>query len=251
MVTVGTGSGRKATGNVTFSLFPTAKLTFTNSTAINNMRTEGTLRIHPIEQRHRSNSSARHFNISGSARYRKSDQFEIPGVKWIGFFAGYHYSDRLITRHASTLGRRLLPDQHSERGSVRREDSAHSALTIVSDGEVGRANQPFTPKSDKDYQALERAYNTKEKPAAFGLFAIELQQQFGYVHLLQLPRQNVCRQRLMDAAAWLSFNADYVEDPPGYPGRLSYFRWRRTAHERVFALHQQSANGQSRERISR
>ena len=58
--------------------------------------------------------------------------------------------------HAGTLGFRLRPVK---------------PLTILLDGEIGRANMPYTPISDKNYQVFRARVEYKQKSYRLGAYA--------------------------------------------------------------------------------
>jgi hypothetical protein len=155
------GNARRpvATGNANLALRPVRKLTIASRTSFYNVRTEGNS---AYLQYNNSTQSAdfvyfqflgiRTFETDLDAQYEMSSRFDVHG--------GYAYSDRRISAspqfafagvtnptpftqtnllHSGDLGFRLRPV---------------SGLTISLDAELGRANRPFTPKSERDYIAL-------------------------------------------------------------------------------------------------
>ena len=169
-VTRGTGHRPVATGNFTFSIFPTSKLTFTNTTSVYNVRTEGDFQVIQLNN---GTGSFQVLNALYLGIRTLSNQADLnyQATRWIGFFAGYHYSDRFMRNvldvtlpnfdqtsilNAGVFGVRIKPVQ---------------PLTVVLSGEVGRANHPFAPKSDRNYQALDARVQYKHKSLLLSAYA--------------------------------------------------------------------------------
>jgi len=150
-----------AIGNLTFSVFPASKIAFTNQTSVYNIRMSGS---NFFEQYFDGTllTPTVAFNYLGILTIANSSTVEIHLKPWITLHGGYTYSDRrvgseqmqtLITSlaapfptikqtnrlNAATFGVRLRP---------------WKALTVNLDGEIGEANTPIYPISEKNYQAL-------------------------------------------------------------------------------------------------
>ena len=92
---------------------------------------------------------------STDANYRVKD--------WIGFYAGYRYTDRLVR---TIEGFRLagVPNSTTKRSTRIRITCTPGRLgvrirpvknlTANLEGEIGRANNPLTPVSDRNYHTL-------------------------------------------------------------------------------------------------
>src|SRR5260221_218244 len=92
-------------------------------------------------------------------------------TKWLGFYAGYHFSNRRIrdTEVFSLTG-------STDTQKYEQENNLHSGLagirlrplkplTISVDGEVGRADNPMYPISEKNYHAFRGRIQYKYKNA--------------------------------------------------------------------------------------
>jgi hypothetical protein len=169
----GTGRQPAATGNVNLSLFPAKNVTVTNQTSYYNIRDEGDSSFsqyflgNPI-------TPVLVYTFLGIRTIANSTDAEIRLKKWFAVHGGYQYSDRRIAvvdsqqnlglpapappantpftqvnvLQEGTLGFRLRPIQ---------------TLSILVDGELGRNNNPYTPISDKDYQAFRARVEYKRK----------------------------------------------------------------------------------------
>jgi hypothetical protein len=207
-VTVGTGQRPEGTGNLTFSVFPTSKLTITNSTAVYNVRTEGLSEF--IQYNDATGASVTEtFLYLGIRTLSNQTDLNYKAYKWLSFYGGYHYSDRLITSvldsptryyqtsilNAGVAGVRIRPVE---------------PLTIVLSGEVGRANQPFTTKSDKDYEALGARVQYKKKSLLISAYS---QSNYNNNSVTFTSYSSHARTYAANVSwmpvRWLSFNTDY------------------------------------------
>ena len=223
VVTMGTGHRPVATGNLTFSVFPTSKLTFTNSTAVYNVRTDGNSQLLELL----NGTGGFHtvnFLYLGIRTISNQADLNYQATRWLGFFGGYHYSDRLIVSvldpslptfdqtsilNAGVFGVRIRPVQ---------------PLTILLDSEVGHANHPFTPKSDGNFQALGARVQYKRKSLLLSAYA---QSNYNNNSTSLTAFSSHARTYAANASwtplRWLSFNADYSKLHLDTLGGLSFF----------------------------
>jgi hypothetical protein len=221
-VAVGTGHRPVGTGNLTFSIFPTSKLTFTNSTAIYNVRTAGLSEFIQFNDATGSSVSET-FLYLGIRTLSNQTDLTYRAYKWLSFFGGYHYSDRLITSvldsptryyqtsilNAGVFGVRVRPIE---------------PLTIVLSGEVGRANQPFATKSDKDYQALGARVQYKKKSLLVSAYS---QSNYNNNSVTFTAFSSHARTYAANISwmplRWLSFNTDYSKMHLDTLGGIAFF----------------------------
>ena len=121
--TMGTGQSSGGHRQPDFSLFPTSKLTFTNSTAVYNVRTDG-------------NSEFLQLN-NGTGQFVTQD-FQYLGIRTIANQTDLNYQGAEVARrssadiifgpfhpqHSRSEPADVRSDQHPERGRVRRENPA-------------------------------------------------------------------------------------------------------------------------------
>ena len=223
VITMGNGHRPVATGDLTFSIFLTPKLTLTNSTSVYNVRTDGNLEYLQLV-----NSTGQfvtqNFQFLGIRTVTNQLDLNYQPVKWLGFFGGYHYSDRFLRSiidqsvpaydqtnilNSGVFGVRIRPLQ---------------PLTILLDGEVGRANRPFTPKSPRDYQALNARVQYKKKSLMLSAYA---QSNYNNNSITLTAFSSHARTYAANLSwaplPWLSFNADYVKLHLDTLGGLSFF----------------------------
>ena len=161
------------TGNFTFSLFPTSKLSITNQTSIYNTRMEG----NNFYQEFDSASLAfaqYNFQVLDIRTIGNSTVANYQFNKWIGAFAGYQYSDRQIhsvqgntvDSFSSSIDTTQTNTVHTGTGGLRIRPIR--PLTIVLDSEVGRANMPIYGTSEKSFHALGARVQLKLKNVTLG-----------------------------------------------------------------------------------
>jgi len=223
IVTMGTGHRPVATGNLTFSVFPTSKLSFTNSTAVYNVRTDGTSEFLQFNTG-TGGFQFLDFQSLGIRTVSNQTDLNYQALRWLGFYAGYHYSDRLVRSvvaptvpvfdqtnilNAGLFGVRIRPIQ---------------SVTISLNGEIGRANHPFTPKSDRNYQALDARVQYKHKSL---LLTAYTQTNYNNNSITLTAFSSHARTYAANASwtplRWLSFQADYAKLHLDTLGGLSYF----------------------------
>jgi len=157
--------------NFNLSIFPTDRLTVVNSTSYTSNRIDGNSVYSEINPSSNLGTTI-NFRYLGIYTITNSTDLNYRLRNWIGFYAGYHYSDR----HVRTIEGGVDPTQagsfaaflydvsnheHSVTGGIRIKPI--KPLTFNIDGEVSRASSPLTPISDKNFHSINgRAeYRTK------------------------------------------------------------------------------------------
>jgi hypothetical protein len=223
VVTMGTGHRPVATGNLIFSLTLGPKLTITNSTALYNVRMDGNSQFLQLDNE-TGQFVVQDFQSLGIRTISNQTDLNYQARKWIGFFGGYTYSDRLIR---SVLGLGLpATDQTNvlNAGLFGVRIRPVQTLTILLDGEVGRTNRPFVPTSDRNYQALNARVQYKRKSLMLSAYAQSTYNNnstslTAYSSHARTYAANVSWTPLR----WLAFNADYVKLHLDTLGGLSFF----------------------------
>ena len=223
VVTMGTGNRPAATGNLTLSIFLGPKLTLTNSTGVYNIRTEGDSEFLQLNNG-TGQFVTQDFQYLGIRTITNQTDLNYQMRKWIGFFAGYHYSDRSINS-VLTLGMPAYQQTSIlNAGVFGVRIKPLAPLTILLDGEVGHANRPFSPKSDKNYQALNARVQYKKKSLMLSAYA---QTNYNNDSITLTAFSSHARTYAANVSwsplGWLSFNADYVKLHLDTLGGLSFF----------------------------
>jgi hypothetical protein len=164
VVTFGNAQRPALTGNFNISLFPASAITITNQTSYGNIRMVGNSYFVQFASG-QPGTSVLPFQFLGIQTVSNSTIADFHYRPWFGVHAGYDYSNRRIRSvegqenlgapapappdnvpieqtnqlHAGTLGFRIKPAK---------------ALTILLDGELGRADRPIYPISERNYQAF-------------------------------------------------------------------------------------------------
>jgi len=223
VVSMGTGNRPAATGNLSISFLLGPKLTLTNSTGVYNIRTEGDSEFLQLNNG-TGQFVVQDFQYLGIRTITNQTDLNYRMRKWIGFFAGYHYSDRSINS-VLTLGMPAY-EQTSilNAGVFGVRIQPLAPLTILLDGEVGHANRPFSPKSDKNYQTLNARIQYKKKSLMLSAYA---QSNYNNDSITLTAYSSHARTYAANASwsplGWLSFNADYVKLHLDTLGGLSFF----------------------------
>src|ERR1700680_1697988 len=168
IVTAGNARRPVLTTDLTLSFFPTSRTTIVNHTAVNNVRIDGNSTYAEFDNASQTLSYLV-FEFLGIRRIANDTTIDFRATGWLSLFAGYQYSDRQIRSleqsvvqgnifnsparqpnllHSGVFGIRLRPTK---------------PLSIVLDGEIGRANRPLTPIAERNYQALDARLQYKVK----------------------------------------------------------------------------------------
>jgi hypothetical protein len=167
-----------ATGNLTLSLFPFEWATITNQTSIYHIRMVGDSYLAQYDNGS-SSFAVLPFEFLGIQTIANTTDLQIQARHWLSFHLGYDYSNRRIRSiegssvvglppsdvtlfeqtnalNAGTFGVRLRPTK---------------ALTIRLDTEIGRADKPIAPISDRNYHALKGRVEYKARALRLSAFA--------------------------------------------------------------------------------
>ena len=220
-------------GDFNFSAQPSSRLTVVNNTSVNNLRINGPSSYTEINNGSNQGQTIlfRYLGIrtvtnSTDANYRVKD--------WIGFYAGYRYTDRLVRTiegfsipafaespppdvyensnhlHSGTVGVRLRPVKN---------------LTANLEGEVGRADNPLTPVSDRNYHTLNGrvSYRTRK---------VQLSTSYKQVYNVNAPvalstysshSRNYSANASWAPKDWFALDAGYMKMHLDTVGGIAYF----------------------------
>lgn len=212
------GQGRRPVlaGDLSLSFFPTERLTLVNSTSIHSTRMDGdgifrefnnatggdaTINFRYLGIRLVTNQTDAHFRLS----------------KWASVYSGYHFATRRV-RYVEAFD---IPPFGGDREAFEQDNTLHAGVvgvrfkpaqpvTVNLDAEVGRADRPFTPVSEKNYHAL--GARVQYKAGAFLLSAAYKQNyNFNSVSLSAYSSQsrNYNADLSWAPRGWLSFDAGY------------------------------------------
>ncbi len=164
IVALGNAERPAIAGNLTFSLFPTARLTLTNQTSIDHIRMVGNsyytqvtngIPITPFNA----------FTFLGIRTIANSTDADLRLTKWFAVRAGYEYSTRRIrSMESTTLSNGLIEQENGlHSGLLGLRIRPLKALSILLDTEIGRADHPIYPVSQRNYEAYRGRIEYKRK----------------------------------------------------------------------------------------
>jgi hypothetical protein len=229
--TYGNAQRPAATGNFTFSLFPNSITTFTNQTSVYNIRMSGNSYFEqytngaPI-------TPILFFNYLGIRTISNSTDLQIRPWRWFSIHAGFTYDDRRIgsvTNAALITNGLPLLTPTTQTNLLFQETlgfriKAAKSLTISVDGDLGRADKPIYPISEKDYHALRARAEYKLKTLRMTAYA-KSDYNTNSASLTSFASHS--RQYGADASwvpvDWFSIDADYSRLHLDTLGGIAYF----------------------------
>jgi len=160
-VVVGGNAARPSlSGDLSISLFPGTRLTVVNNTSIDSTRINGDsayLQFNDATQ----TSNTVDFRYLGIRTIANATDLHYKLYHWLSFYAGYHYSTRQIRDMEDYTSPGTPATDLSYQQSNQQQEGLFGirikpvkAMTISLETDTGRANHPFTPISDRSYQAL-------------------------------------------------------------------------------------------------
>jgi len=228
-------------GDFNFSAQPTSRLTVVNNTSVNNLRINGPSSYTEINNGSNSGQTIifRYLGIrtvtnSTDAHYRVKD--------WIGFYAGYRYTDRLVR----TIEGFSIPafdvtapntvyenTNHLHSGTVGVQLRPVKNLTTNLEGEVGRADNPLTPVSDGNYHTLNGrvSYRTRK---------VQLSTSYKQVYNVNAPvvlsaysshSRNYSANASWAPKDWFALDAGYMKLHLDTVSGIAFFAGTRTLQE--------------------
>jgi hypothetical protein len=169
VITFGNAQRPAATGNLTFSVFPISKVTFTNQTSVYNIRMSGDSYF----EQYTNGSSITpiyFFNFLGIQTIANTSDVQYRPRWWLVIHGGYNYSDRRISSiAAANLGAPNLSQPSIDQtnrlnaGVLGVAIKPLRSITLNLDGEIGRNSKPIFPVSEGDYHALRARLEYRHK----------------------------------------------------------------------------------------
>ena len=149
-------------GDFNFSLYPTTRLTIVNNTSVSNLRIAGPSSYTEFVNG-ASSGETLFFRFLGIRLVTNSTDLNYRVKPWAGFYAGYSYTDRQV----HTVEGFSLPafPGSADTGVFDTANHLHSGVAGVRfrpvkplsasvETEIGRADHPLTPVSDRNYHSL-------------------------------------------------------------------------------------------------
>jgi hypothetical protein len=148
------------TGDLNLSVQPSNRLTIINNTSYNNQRISGPSSYTEILNGSDTGQTI-NFRYLGVRLVTNATDANFRVTDWIAFYAGYHYTYRLVrtVEGFSALGVTAPNAEYENTNSLHSETMGvrvrpMKSLTASVEAEVGRANNPLTPVSERNYHTL-------------------------------------------------------------------------------------------------
>lgn len=215
VVLSGEGSRPVTTASLNISFLPVSRLTITNHTGFTNTRIDGNAIYREVNNANASDAT-RDFNFLGIRTIQTLTDALLSVTNTVSLYGGYHFSDRRIrSREGQAFLDTTFTDEHEQQNRVHAGLAGlrlrpFKPLTIQLDLELGRANRPFYPISEKNYHALNARIQYKLRSVSL----TALTRTFYNTNSTNLfAHSSRSRQYAYDASwsprAWLSFDAGY------------------------------------------
>ncbi len=225
------GHGRRpvTTAALTFSLFPTGRVTLTNHSAFHHVRMEGDNNYAEINNV-TSRFSFLSFRYLGLRTFANQTDLNYRARKWLGLYTGYHVSTRRIRSREQTG-----EGEFASVESVEQSNRIHSGLVGVKfqpsgplsirlQAEVGRANRPFYPISERNFHALGARVQYRTRRVLLGASS---NASYNTNSVSLSAYSSHARTTSFDAAwsarDWFSFDASYSKLDLDTMGGIAYF----------------------------
>ncbi|MGD0774145.1 MAG: hypothetical protein ABSC05_15115 [Candidatus Solibacter sp.] len=220
-------------GDFNFSAQPASRLTVVNNTSVNNLRIDGPSSYTDIVNGSNSGLTI-YFRYLGIRTVTNSTDAHYRVRDWIGFYAGYRYTDRLVRTiegftlpaFANSTENDLYENtNHLHSGTVGVRLRPLKNLTANLEGEVGRADNPLTPVSDGNYHTLNGrvSYRTRK---------VQLSTSYKQVYNVNTPvslsaysshSRNYSAGASWAAKDWFALDASYTKLHLDTVGGIAYF----------------------------
>jgi hypothetical protein len=220
-------------GDLNLSFFPTSNLTIVNTTSANSLRISGPSSYTELVNG-TSFGESQSFRYLGIRRVTNSTDANLRLNKWFGVYAGFRFTDRLVR---TVEGIALPAVAGSEaRNEYQNSNSLKSGvfgvrirpvkpLSVSAEGELGRADNPLTPISDRNYHAINGRvdYRTRRLQLSSSYKqTYNLNQPIDYAGFSSHSR-NYMASASWSGRDWFSFDASYVKLHLDTAGGIFYF----------------------------
>ncbi len=213
----------------TATLFPASKLTISNQTSFHSTRMDGDSTFTEINNATLSTTLV-NFQYLGIRAITNTTDINYQWNNWASVYGGYQFSNRRIRSTEQTVFAGF-PD----RLQAEQENTVHAGLfgvrlrpakglTVRLDAEVGRADRPFYPIGEKNYQAFGGRVQYKAKSLILSA-AARTNYNTNSVSLSAYSSRS--RNYSFDASwaprAWFSFDAGYNKIHLDTTSGIAYF----------------------------
>lgn len=154
--------------NLTFSLFPTDRITLTNHTAYHSTKMDGNSSLQQFTNTTLDTTVA-DFQFLGIRAATNTSLADISLKPWLSLQGGYQFADRRVRSRTRRDEFGFTDTTSYEQNNKLNAGTAGFRLrplkgwTIVADGELGRQSRPFYTTSEKDYHGFGLRSEYKQK----------------------------------------------------------------------------------------
>lgn len=204
-------------GDFALSVFPTSKLTFVNNTSISNNRIDGDSNYTEFLNGLTPGATI-FFRFLGIRLITNSADLNYRWKDWIGFYGGWHYSDRQLRTIEgnqfpavpnSTVNNFYEVSNQMQSGLFGVRLHPITPLTINLEGEIGRATNPLTSISNKNYQTLNGRVQYRLKNLQLGASYREDYDFFSSFSLYNSHLRSYTANAVWTPKNWIAFDASY------------------------------------------
>ncbi len=218
------------TASLTLSFFPTERVTIVNHTAFHNTRIDGDAGYRELNNATLGLTLA-YFDFLGIRNVTNSTDANVRLGARAGVFAGYQFSDREV-RSVQQIG---FGSEEPERTAATQNNRLHAGrfgfrvqplkpLSIVVDAELGRADRPVYPISERNYHALGGRVQYKTRSLLLSALA---RSNYNTNSVSLFSHSSRSRFYAADASwtprTWIGFDANYSKQHLDTLSGIAYF----------------------------
>jgi hypothetical protein len=232
IVSFGNAQRPAATGNLTFSVFPTSWVTVTNQTSLYNIRMVGNSNFVQFDNGNPT-TPILPFQYLGIETIANTTDAQFRVRPWLSIHGGYGFSSRRIAslQTAQVVGFPPAPDQEP----IKQTNTLNAVtlgfqlrpmkpLTINVDGEIGRNDKPIYPISDRDYHAIRARLNYRARAFHVGAFGrIDYNTNSNSITSFASHTRQFGVDASWTGNSWFSIDASYSKLHLDTLGGLAYF----------------------------
>ena len=174
---IGNGDRPTVTGDLNVSLFPTKKLTIVNNTSVNSLRINGNSAYTDIVDGSNSGQTI-YFRYLGIRMVTNMTDVNYQVKGWVAVYGEYGYTDRLVKTEENFF----LPafpviapndvydnSNHLNTGTIGVRARVWKPLTASVEAGIGRANNPLTPISGRNYHTINGRVDYRTRKVQLGV----------------------------------------------------------------------------------
>jgi putative salt-induced outer membrane protein YdiY len=175
ILTYGNGRRPVATGNLNLTGYAGPRVTVTNHTALYNVRAEGDSYYRSVDNGSFTVDLV-NFQYLGIRTFSNQTDVDFAVRPSFGISGGYGYSNRAIRSMQQVevagvpVGETATQTNHLNSGTLGIRWRPVSPLMVIVSGEVGRANRPIFPTSERNYEAFGARVQYRTRTLRFAAF---------------------------------------------------------------------------------